>query len=83
MVFLFAVRVCIKRSADNSASINTKTVKFHLELFKISLFEKKQFFTIFSSFVKLCGVLDINFKDHAIKLGLYTCKANFCLFDEF
>ena len=28
-------------SADNSTSINTKTVKFYLELFKISLFEKK------------------------------------------
>ena len=62
-------------SVDNSALISTgtKTVKFHLELFEISSFEKKQFLKIFSSCVKHCEDLDIIWKDHAIKLGLYMC----------
>ena len=61
-------------SADNFTLINTKTVKFHHELFEILSFEKKQSFMIFLSCAKHCKVLDLMIlKDHAIKLGLYMC----------
>ena len=41
------IRLQFCDSAYNSASINTKTVKFYLELLAILSFEKKQFFMIF------------------------------------
>ena len=54
--------IMIGISAKNLASSNIKSAKFHLEVFEISLFENKQSFMIFSSFVKHCKVLDQHFK---------------------